>query len=543
MRNIASASFVSASFVLFAVALSAQQAPSSKPGKVEGVVINSVTNEPVKKATVTLQGPGRLSNFAAVTDAAGHFRFDSVEPGKYIAMANRDGFIPFEESQRNPWSKPITVAEEQDVKDVVVKLFPLALVSGHVLDEDGDPVVRAQVQALRYVYQRGGVRQLNPAGIATTNDLGEYQLLDLEPGRYYFLAAVQPKMARPVMRMRSATPEQAYPNTFYPSASQAEQATATQIGAGAQVTGIDFRLHKVAAFHIRGKAIDGRTGQPLRNAMISIQTSGSFLPGRNQIQQNGTFDVPGVVSGSYTVNCQTEDLSGHQVMDIGDHDVDDVVLVVRPPFEITGTVRLEGNPPPQEHRGQMRVNLNMIEIGNGAGATVNPDGSFALKITPGKYQIYASCEAGAYVKSMHFGDQDVTSGKIDLTQQSSGALNIVCGTDVGQIQGSVQNESGEPAAQVLVSVVPDDEHQSRVDLFYQLASDQNGKFDYHDIAPGEYKVFAWESMDAEMLLSAEFRKAFESRAAAVTISPGGNASVQIKMIPAADIEAEKNKLP
>jgi protocatechuate 3,4-dioxygenase beta subunit len=532
-----------ASFVLFAVALSAQQAPPSKPGKVEGVVINSVTNDPVKKATVMLQGPGRLSNYAVVTDASGHFHFDSVEPGNYIAMAYRDGFIPLQGSPRTPWSKPIAVAEEQAVKDVVVKLLPLALVSGHVLDEDGDPVVRAQVQALRYVYQQGGARQLNPAGTATTNDLGEYQLLDLEPGRYYFLVAVQPRMARSPGRLRSATPEQAYPNTFYPSAAQAEQATTTQLGAGAQVTGIDFRLHKVAAFHIRGKALDGRTGQPLRNAMIWIQASGSFLPGRNQIQQNGTFDVPGVVSGSYTVNCQMEELSSRQLVDIGDHDVDDIVLVLRPPLEISGTVRLEGDPPPAERRGQVRVNLNAIEMGNGAGATVNPDGSFALKVTPGVYQINASCDAGAYVKSMHFGDQDVTSGKIDLTQQSSGALYILCGTDVGQMQGSVQNENGEPAAQVVVTVVPDDEHQGREDLFIQLMSDQNGKFDYRDIAPGNYKVFAWEGDDFQMLQAPGFRKAFESRAASVTISPGGNASVQVKMIPAADIEAEKNKLP
>ena len=46
-----------------------------------------------------------------------------------------------------------------------------------------------------------------------------------------------------------------------------------------------------------------------------------------------------------------------------------------------------------------------------------------------------------------------------------------------------------------------------------------------------------------MLLSPEFQKAFESRGASISLSPGGNASVQVKMIPAADIEAEKNKLP
>jgi hypothetical protein len=255
-----------ASFVLFAAVLGGQPAPPSKPGKpgkVEGVVINSVTNDPIKKATVTLQALERAANYAAVTDPAGHFHFDSVEPGKYQAMANRDGFIPPIENQRDPWSKPIAVTDEQQVKDLVVKLVPLAVVSGHVFDEDGDPMVRTQVRALRYVYRQGGARQLNPAAFAMTNDLGEYQLLDLEPGRYYFLAAVQPRLARLRPHLKNATPEQTYPDTFYPSASRAEQATATQVGAGAQLTNIDFRVHKAPAFHIRGKAVDGRTGQPL----------------------------------------------------------------------------------------------------------------------------------------------------------------------------------------------------------------------------------------------------------------------------------------
>lgn len=538
-----------ASFVVLAAVLGAQQAPPLKPGKVEGVVLNSVTKDPVKKATVILQGLGQPTNHSTVTDAAGHFHFDSVEPGKYMAMANRDGYIPEQQSMRNPWANPISVAEEQEVKDVAVKLVPLAVVSGHVLDEDGDPMARAQVQALRYLSRPGSARQLNPAGFAaTTNDLGEYQLLDLDPGKYYFRVAVQPRLARLPANTRSAGPEQTYPDTFYPNALQAEQATSTQLVPGAQLTGIDFHLHKAPAFHIRGKAVDGRTGEPTRNAMLRVQVRGSLsfprVLSRNvRIEQNGTFDAAGVASGSYVLIGQMEELLARQAVDVGDHDVDDVLVVLRPPFEISGTVRLEGNPPAAEPRGQMRINLSAIENGGGAGSVVNADGSFTLKVTPAVYHIQAFCGAGAYLKSMHFGDQDVSAGKIDLTQQSSGALNLVCATDVGQIQGSVQNENGEPAAQVMITIVPDDEHQGRLDLHYQLMSDQNGKFDYHDMAPGDYKVFAWESMDYEVMQLPEFRKAFESRAASVTISPGGNASVQVKVIPAADMEAEKNKLP
>jgi hypothetical protein len=535
-----------ASFVLFAAMLSGQSTAPTKPGKVEGTVINSVTNDPVKKAIMTLRPHGRRATYTAVTDAAGHFQFDNVDPGRYDAVANRDGFMPLHGNRFDPAAKPITVAAEQEVKDVVMKLLPLAVVNGHVLDEDGDPLIGAQVQAFRYIYRQGGARQLQSSGFAATNDLGEFQLLDLEPGRYYFLVIARARLEPLPPNTKSPVPEQTYPLTFYPNASEAEQSTAIVVAAGAQVNGIDFRLHKAPAFHIRGRAIDARNGDRLGRTSVRVQTRGKVFFENALVEKNGTFDVPGIASGSYILVLQAGDqLSTLQNIEVGDHDVSDVELVLHPKLEISGSVRLEGNPPPAEHRGQMRVNLSNFEAGLSVDAEVNSDGTFALKASPAVYQISAGCEASAYLKSARFGDQDVSSGKIDLTQQSARTLNIVCGTDVGQIQGAVQNENGEPAAQALITIVPDEEHQQRMDLHYLLMSDQNGKFDYRDFAPGEYKVFAWEGADADpqMLQSTEFRKAFESRATSVTVPPGGKVSVQLKLIPAADIEVEKNKLP
>jgi hypothetical protein len=535
-----------AGFLLFAAMLCGQSTAPTKPGKVEGSVINSVTNDPVKKAIVNLRALGRAANYSAVTDATGHFQFESVDPSQYQAMAYRDGFMPLHGIRFDPGAKPITVLAEQEVKDVVVKLLPLAVVSGHVLDEDGDPFVGAQVQAQRYVYRQGGARQLQPSGFAGTNDLGEFQLLDIEPGRYYFLVTARARLDPLPPNTKTAAPEQTYPVTFYPSASEAEQSTATVVAAGAQVNGIDFRLRKAPAFHIRGKVINAPIGERSRRASVMVRTRGNVFFKNAPLEQSGAFDVPGIASGSYILVLQAGgQLSIRQNIEVGDHDVGNVELVLHPELEISGSMRLEGDPPPSEQRRQMHVNLIALDMGMSANTEVNADGTFALKATPAVYQIIAGCAASAYLKSIRFGDQDVSSGKIDLTQQSAGTLNMVCGTDIGQIQGAVQNENGEPAAQALITIVPDEEHQYRMDLHYQLISDQNGKFDYLDFAPGEYKVFAWEGADADpqMLQSAEFRKAFESRAASVTVAPGGKASVQLKLIPTADIEAEKNKLP
>src|SRR5260370_17544384 len=71
----------------------ADNTPGLKPGSAEGVVINSVTGQPLKKANVTLRNPRGFA-YAAVTDAAGHFLIQNEDPGTYQAMAAGDAFTP-----------------------------------------------------------------------------------------------------------------------------------------------------------------------------------------------------------------------------------------------------------------------------------------------------------------------------------------------------------------------------------------------------------------------------------------------------------------
>lgn len=533
-----------ASFLAFVALLSAQSAAPAKPGKVEGTVVNSVSNDPVKKADVMLQSLQGGVNYFAVSDAGGHFHFDSVAPGQYQATAYREGFTPG--NQFGPPMKPLTISTEQQVSDVVVKLVPFPVVNGHVLDEDGEPLEYVQVLAMRYAYTQGFARLLQPAGFASSNDLGEFQFLDLEPGRYYFTAISRGHLERLPANTKNRGPEQAYPQTFYPNAVEAGQGTAIVVAAGDQINGIDFRLRKAPAFRIRGKAVDGSTGEPIRNRMVHLETNGNrFFFANTRVRANGTFDLPAVASGVYEMFLQMRDGPPiRQAIQVGDHDVNDVVIVTHPQLEISVSVQFEGNPL-SGRKDQIRFNLISSRGEMSSMAQVSPDGNLTLKAAPAEYQLYASCDAGAYLKSARFGDQDLISGRIDLTGQSGGTLNLLCATDVSQIQGSVQDENGEPAPQAVITVNPDEEHQHRLDLYHVLTSDRNGHFDYRDFAPGNYKVFAWQGsgVDPQMLQSAEFRKAFDSRAEAITVAPGGKASVQLKMISAADIEAEKNKLP
>src|SRR5579875_179371 len=142
-------------FLLWTVALAGQsrvQQPApdpvpKKPGTVEGVVTNSVSKMPVKKATIVLHNARGRFSYMASTDAEGHFSFDTVEPGQYYASAARDGFVQY--AAQGPMHT-ISVAEEEHVRLVTIELTPTGAISGKALDEDGDPIIGASIQAMRY---------------------------------------------------------------------------------------------------------------------------------------------------------------------------------------------------------------------------------------------------------------------------------------------------------------------------------------------------------------------------------------------------------
>ena len=149
------------------------QAPETKPEDrcvIEGQVFSAATGEPVKKANLILRradvspSSGNIpTSYSTVTDAGGSFAMKDVDPGQYRLSVTRTGFVTGEYGARGP-QRPgttLTLAAGQHLQDVNFRLTPHAVIVGRVVDEDGEPVAGAQVQAMRYRYIQGR-KQLQP---------------------------------------------------------------------------------------------------------------------------------------------------------------------------------------------------------------------------------------------------------------------------------------------------------------------------------------------------------------------------------------------
>ena len=173
--------------------------------------------------------------------------------------------------------------------------------SGHVSEVSGDAIARAQIAVLRSVYGPRGKR-LNQVASSQSNDLGEFGVINLQPGRYYLkVAAPLPENIPP--HTRWTHPEQAYPVTFYPNAREASEATATMVAPGAHVTNLDFRLRKMPAYRVRGTVIRESAG-PDSVDELRVETPESHFAAnvvQLGLQPDKSFDIRGVASSSYMI--------------------------------------------------------------------------------------------------------------------------------------------------------------------------------------------------------------------------------------------------
>ena len=166
---------------------------------ISGAVLNAQTGEPVKYALVTLMSfpvfdPSVSAEHAKpqpplqkITQAgsAGEFQFNGLAKAHYTVTAQKPGFnVGF--SPEDLKSRQIDL--RASASGVELKLSPLGVIEGKVLDQNDEPMRGVNILALQ-VQVNDGLRDTNAPRSVATDDRGLYRLWNLPPGQYYIKAA------------------------------------------------------------------------------------------------------------------------------------------------------------------------------------------------------------------------------------------------------------------------------------------------------------------------------------------------------------------
>jgi protocatechuate 3,4-dioxygenase beta subunit len=461
-------------------------------------------------------GNGTLS---ATTDAEGRFAFSDVDPGDYQASARRDNFR-FNEPRR---PELISLKAGDAKTNLVLAVAPLGAITGHVRNEDGDPVQNLQVSLMTYEYTAFG-RELRTRGSATTNDLGEYRLFGVVPGKYYIRAI-------PVANRQNADDQVSYAVTYYPGAIDPAAAGNVELAVGQELRGIDFSVRSARLATVRGRVIQPEGASSVQLTLTQTRDGSTSTTMPSLKDPGGAFEWRSLATGSYTVGAQASAggarLNAKVMVQVGFNDIDNIELRLAPAAVLAGRVRVDGN------AGAMP---GTIAIRGSAGRVIaNPvkkeDGTFEFRnLEPDTYRP-AATTVGVYIKSVRCGSADVTASGIDFTAGGTCDLTVTLGSNPGKVEGRVEADPAERAASAIVTLVADGPR--RGELFGAAEADAGGRFTITGLVPGAYRAYAWEEVDRNAVrYDPEFVRPFESLGVKVEVTEGGSVSIAPRLIKA-----------
>jgi uncharacterized protein (DUF2141 family) len=162
-----------------------QQAPAVGTGSIGGMVVAEGTATPVRRARVNLSGTELRGGRSVTTNDQGQFSFSALPAGRFTLSVSKPGHVDITYGAKRPGrpGTPIQLADGQKVEKLSIGLPRGSVLTGIVVDENGEPSPQTQVRALRYV-MRTGERTLQQAGQDTTDDRGLYRIFGLQPGEY-----------------------------------------------------------------------------------------------------------------------------------------------------------------------------------------------------------------------------------------------------------------------------------------------------------------------------------------------------------------------
>ena len=479
---------------------------SSRPAgmfRLAGTLVNALNGTPIARGRVTLQDARNLQESdSSITSEDGHFEFTQVPPGKYALSAAKRGFITGGYEQHEQFSTAIVTGAGIDTEHLVLRLSPFAVLSGKVLDENGDPIRHATV-SLYVEDHAAGFGRIRQGRSVQTDDQGGYEFSNLRPGTYFIAVKATPWYAiHPASfdeRGQRTTPsvdpslDVAYPVTYYKDATEPDEASPIPVRGGDRLEA-DIHLSPVPALHLLlHVASDGRHGfvmpslqKPSFDGMEDLPVNGGGMV------SPGMVEITGVPAGRYLVQMPASPgndaaQSSEVEMDLTSDGEELDSSKGEPTSKITANVSVAGEEKVPQSLTILLRNRRMRIV---AGQQVNEKGQIEFDdLSPGKYEILVQAPGKAYsVLRITSPGKQVSGHVLEVAAGSSLSVTLTVVGSAMRVEGFVRHgDKAAPAAMVvLVPKNPEANH----DLFRRDQSDLDGSFNLLGVIPGSYTVCA-----------------------------------------------------
>jgi hypothetical protein len=486
-----------------------------RTGIVRGRVV-STDGRPLPRAQVRAiprftsapNGTGSAASLQPIVvnaDDGGRFELQGLAAGSFRVSASKVGYSDPDAPFSLGFTRGVVIdlAEHDTRERVDLTLARWGAMTGHVLDELGDPLQGASVQLLRVRYQAGR-RRLVPAGGTSlpTDDLGRFRVSGLQPGPYIVSATVGGVASADLP---------GYGRSYFPGTPNANEAQFVSMKLTQETSGIDFALSRTPTVRISGTMLDAAgepsTGGSVRlmpslrsSAVTTVSVGARILP-------DGRFEFPNVTPGRYIIlvdrgrkNVSTEGELGVLPVVVDDSDVTGLVVQTSAGSSIAGRVTFDTSLTTKAPRpNQIEITPVPIDPEQApnapASAAIRQDWSFAINGVNGPRRLQLQRAPAEWtLKEIRVNGIDVTDRPLmfGTAKESLAEVEVVLTDRVNELSGAIADDHAKPAPGSHLIVFPTDRDRwypgSR--FLRHATATVDGAFRLAALAPGSYYAAA-----------------------------------------------------
>jgi Carboxypeptidase regulatory-like domain len=556
---------VMAQLLLAALSSSPACAQMSAPApkaryRLEGTVVNRITGQPIPRALVRLSGIGSR---AVLSGAEGEFSFADVPEGSVDVNATKPGYFRPGTGYRTyrRWQRPIDMGP--DTGKLMLKLVPEAVVSGQVLGKDDEPVEGVFVDLLAAQTLNGqkeifslALRGFVPGSTGTpikTDEDGNFRVGGLVPGTYYVVLKSADSIRATATTLNSAGYDgtHAYPPVlYYPGVTDFGSATPLELSSGQHLS-LNFALKLVPTFKVTG-TVRRQPELRLVNPPFIVDEADQQIVGPEEYDNDtGAFEFKALPAGTYAVRLSGIEQSGNFLSSVHTLTVDGSIrglsLNLGTPQDIPVIVHKSFSGPPIPGHcessgldGKVRISdcssfpIVTVQLRGGGGRIsasttyapqADPDAIALRRAMPGRYSVIARPFGQGYVQALRSGSVDLLRDELIVPDEGSvPPIEVTLRDDGAALKLRVKADG--PTKSGWAVVVPDLLSRDAVVLDVHTGTDR----DYSGLPPGDYQVFAIDSVAEIDPADRESLEKFAGKATRITLTAHSSTTVLLDLL-------------
>lgn len=478
---------------------------------IKGQVVDAATGRGLPRVTLELQGGEPAGSAGEMTDDDGRFEFRGLPPGRYSIAAEKTAYerLRVPEYQRGRRAQFLELTAGGRIEALTIALHRASAITGRVVDWFGEPATNVRVSVRTFPVVGGTARRQPGQSDSMTNDIGEFRIAPIPPGRYLLTAEAR---VEPFFRRGQQVERSGF--VVWPQAPSLDSAQPLVVERGQDVRDLELQLFPTKPARVSG-VILGLDGAPATNAMISV---GFISPGDTRSYggtstdaREGRFELT-LSPGTYDLTARTNErgnagpnhlplASASTRVAVFGEPIEGLTFQLAPPRTISGrlTFMMSGlqTQPPDPAAVRVFASGNECRATDGV---VKPDLTFELKAAGNRCYITANPAGRWHLRSLTQGGEDIAGSGLSLGQRTSVSdVVITFGDRPTKVSVSVADAKGQAATEFLVVVFPVDAARRPNDsrsgqsfsVTRELGPTSDGRpLSTEGLLPGEYYAIA-----------------------------------------------------